>query len=1204
MARLLGQRAHHEAVVSELGLETNLVLDRRQWQSGDDWSSITCKWVPSERKHYGVHATVPVEQGTCLAPPRAQVRIVPEELRAGPLFTAPVRIVPEELRAGPLFTAPVYQYSWGVQANRAASTAFTVFDHHRHVLVERCAPFASLQDIAALAINDAPFQVIAVKVLADPLPAYPTPQIVLSELGRPLDELPIPWDLRPIGEPVKTVRHLSRQDRQDALLDVQQLLTSPRNFAQEVAVGAIVVTDALGVLQPQLPANLHVVQHYRVAAMPVGEAPVPVAGEVAGPGATTATTTNTQIYAAAPQPPGICLAVLRGAVMHSIDVGARTGLLDAFLLQLLERHHDQSPISMPFQLVLASVQPPRQGYFQEAVGYFQEAVVLLIEGEQPIAQRAQLFLEQEWRDAGWGIAVNGIHDVHVARNLRNGDFIQPTQSGNVPAVTPLSWIIELMPQLQPLAWPLPCDGQLIDVWRHLRHRRQQLGFHHLDIGIVRIVGPLHGDVRASTGVHATPGIANLHATIARLAHFPAGLMYVATPIARENEAVFASSCLGSALNTVLVPAPGFPGHFLNMLASPAAAVLTAVPANALIAARVPPSLPDADSDEAEGHMLLQVRASRGASQGPQAEPLQRQGSVSVPTPFGRRLLGPDCIDVAQALPAPEGHKRTVLLEHCVAQSKATVPCEGLLSIGLPGDAQDVALDGFSLQNMRRTKPTGEWILRASSTFLDGLDSAGLHEKPSRLLMYVDGSFDSQQGAWAVCCLGYCQGQWKWIGFFADKICSKLKVQSAFDAELFSQFVALGVAARAGLPAAIFYDCQAAATVATGNAKSSAATALSRAAVGLLMYSGVRGQWPALHHVRSHQGDPLNELVDGLAKQALRGQAPIGELGDERICDYICQQAFEWLWIYEARAYSAIWPCFDPDGCSMPDTEPTRIRVELRAATYNTLSGRTALQRQCLTSFMKQHRIQVLGLQEARYEESPRAQVQGILRFSGPALNGNLGCHVWVDLASGPWVSSAFRRTFQDPRLLEVHARLGDQPLVIMSGHCPTAVAPEAERTRWWRMLRDRLFAVPAGHEPLLLLDANSRYSRPAGTEQPANCNAEALEELLQEFHLYRTRAFEEDGRPRVSWLPPAGSTAKGGCLDFVVCREHWCNQQLEQGLLSIDDLHSGIDHSPVVASFVVDLWRPPRQPARLDRAAMVTEQGREQLNHIFSTIPV
>eukprot|EP00439_Symbiodinium_sp_Y106_P042086 s2698_g5.t1 len=367
MARLLGQRAHHEAVVSELGLETNLVLDRRQWQSGDDWSSITCKWVPSERKHYGVHATVPVEQGTCLAPPRAQVRIVPEELRAGPLFTAPVRIVPEELRAGPLFTAPVYQYSWGVQANRAASTAFTVFDHHRHVLVERCAPFASLQDIAALAINDAPFQVIAVKVLADPLPAYPTPQIVLSELGRPLDELPIPWDLRPIGEPVKTVRHLSRQDRQDALLDVQQLLTSPRNFAQEVAVGAIVVTDALGVLQPQLPANLHVVQHYRVAAMPVGEAPVPVAGEVAGPGATTATTTNTQIYAAAPQPPGICLAVLRGAVMHSIDVGARTGLLDAFLLQLLERHHDQSPISMPFQLVLASVQPPRQGYFQEAV---------------------------------------------------------------------------------------------------------------------------------------------------------------------------------------------------------------------------------------------------------------------------------------------------------------------------------------------------------------------------------------------------------------------------------------------------------------------------------------------------------------------------------------------------------------------------------------------------------------------------------------------------------------------------------------------------------------------------------------------------------------------------------------------------------------------------------------------------------------------
>ena len=139
-----------------------------------------------------------------------------------------------------------------------------VFDHVRHVLVEKCAPGASLHDVVALALSDAPFQVGAVQVLSDVLPGLPALQIVLSELRRPVDELPIPWDLRPIGEPIKTVRHRALQDSTDALLDVQQLLHSPRNLRDEVAAGIVVVQDAIGALRPSLPGVLEDVQFFRV----------------------------------------------------------------------------------------------------------------------------------------------------------------------------------------------------------------------------------------------------------------------------------------------------------------------------------------------------------------------------------------------------------------------------------------------------------------------------------------------------------------------------------------------------------------------------------------------------------------------------------------------------------------------------------------------------------------------------------------------------------------------------------------------------------------------------------------------------------------------------------------------------------------------------------------------------------------------------
>ena len=244
-----------------------------------------------------------------------------------------VRIIPEELRQVPVFTNPAVGYTWG-QATGAAVSTYTVFDHVRHSRVARTLPQASLLEIAASAMSEAPFAVASIKVLADPLPGLPLPQLVLIERGRPPDELPVPWDLRTFNEPVRTIRHTSRQDRDDVIGSVERLPVRHRPLTREVAEGRVIVSDAVGILLEHLPANLHVIQYFRFAeyaqpGLPATQQPGPDQG-------TTSTTTAVRIRPATQEQPCLRLMLLRGAVSHSIEIGDRHLLLDVFLFGLLE----------------------------------------------------------------------------------------------------------------------------------------------------------------------------------------------------------------------------------------------------------------------------------------------------------------------------------------------------------------------------------------------------------------------------------------------------------------------------------------------------------------------------------------------------------------------------------------------------------------------------------------------------------------------------------------------------------------------------------------------------------------------------------------------------------------------------------------------------------------------------------------------------
>ena len=119
---------------------------------------------------------------------------------------------------------------------------------------------------------------------------------------------------------------------------------------------------------PHLPANLHVVQHYRISLDDQAQGEERAAtNRPAAASSTTTTVTEARILAAVQQPPAVNLILLRGEVAHSIEVGGRLNLIDVLLFRLLERHLQDRPTTNEPSLVSARAAPPRMGYAQEVI---------------------------------------------------------------------------------------------------------------------------------------------------------------------------------------------------------------------------------------------------------------------------------------------------------------------------------------------------------------------------------------------------------------------------------------------------------------------------------------------------------------------------------------------------------------------------------------------------------------------------------------------------------------------------------------------------------------------------------------------------------------------------------------------------------------------------------------------------------------------
>ena len=192
---------------------------------------------------------------------------------------------------------------------------------------------------------------------------------------------------------------------------------------------------------------------------------------------------------------------------------------------------------------------------------------------------------------------------------------------------------------------------------------------------------------------------------------------------------------------------------------------------------------------------------------------------------------------------------------------------------------------------------------------------------------------------------------------------------------------------------------------------------------------------------------------------------------------------------------------------------------------------------CLDHFLEQHRFAFLALQETHEFTAPVQRRGNVLRLSGPTHMGQLGCQIWVNLASDfgfdPRTVSIH---YQYPRILVVLIHAGSTRLALISAHARTSAADAAYIRQWWADFHRRILALPSGVTPIVGSDANARFGAQDGQEFPANLNGHCLEDTCARFGLARTSAFEPDGRPRVSHGDR--HQARGSVLTMCLCRVH------------------------------------------------------------------
>ena len=344
--------------------------------------------------------------------------------------------------------------------------------------------------------------------------------------------------------------------------------------------------------------------------------------------------------------------------------------------------------------------------------------------------------------------------------------------------------------------------------------------------------------------------------------------------------------------------------------------------------------------------------------------------------------------------------------------------------------------------------------------------------------------------------------------------------------------------------------------------------------------------PQAWHIRSHQGEPGNELVDALALHAAQFE---GTHDTTHFLHHLTQKSFvialEWVWMLFEPLYSTLWkgtdlcipraPQTTPKPCVFPLPSDVPIgghedvgRIELHFGTCNVLTLKgvdeptwglqgVARQDSILEQFHQQG-IHIVALQETRLKKLFRANDDRyVLVKSAATAKGCYGIilalskkHPHGSISS---CQSRDRPVFfadqhvsiivAEPRILIVRVATSILRCIIIAAHAPHSGYPDNEVQEWWERL-GRLIPTKYNDWPrVLLCDANARLGSVPTTHvgdfqaEVESCHSEHFRSFLQQQGIWLPATFSHcQVGPGGTWQHSNGEWKRG---DYVGMPVQW-----------------------------------------------------------------
>ena len=344
----------------------------------------------------------------------------------------------------------------------------------------------------------------------------------------------------------------------------------------------------------------------------------------------------------------------------------------------------------------------------------------------------------------------------------------------------------------------------------------------------------------------------------------------------------------------------------------------------------------------------------------------------------------------------------------------------------------------------------------------------------------------------------------------------------------------------------------------------------------------------IDHVRSHAGEPWNEMVDGIAKQeSKKGFYQKRQDIDMRL--WLQDIPFIWTLLttndgLPDLASDGHVP-FAPD-LPIVQTQEVHASTQWRKTSihFSIGSGNVGSlfigpdghggKLSYLRAQMKSFALNFIGIQEAR--SPPGLSVaENILRIAGGSQGHLYGNELWVNLdqpfgyaGTKPiyFHKKHFTVVHTDPRLLLVHVVHNDFCGWFIIAHAPHSGRPKDERDAWWTQVTETLQLFLNEEPTFLCIDANATTGRADDVhvgprDDFDSSNTEGFRNLLTTLGLCLPSTMEVHIGTDETWISPGGQHAKR--IDYVaVPISMWTQCELSQ-VVEDFDLGQQYDHSLV-----------------------------------------